>query len=269
MNISYFFAALAAIVIEGAGEAAADDEAMKRGSLLPSGTLRVGVVLSHAISTFFVVKDADSKPRGVTVDLGAALARKLGVPVDYMVARNSGEVTDAVSSGAIDVAFMPVDEERKTKVDFGPAYFVIESTYLVRPGSDVRVIADLDRPGALVVCFSNTTTIRAAGRSLKSASVSPATSVDEAMDMLRAGTADAFALTHDSLPPLAAGLPGSRILDGGFQQTGIAVAVAKNRPAVLAYVSDFVEDAKASGLVRRALDAAGFPNAAVAPPEGR
>ncbi len=267
MKLKYLWAALAAIVIEGAGVAAADDKIMTR-ELAPTGTLRVGVVASPAMSTFFVVKDADGKPRGVTVDLGAALAQKLGVPVDYMVARNSGEVTDAVSSAAIDVAFMPVDDERKTKVDFGPAYFVIESTYLVRPGSDVRTIADLDRPGARVVGIANTTTIRAAGRSLKAASVSPAASVDEAMDMLRAGTADAFALTHDSLPPLAAGLPGSRILDGGFQQTGIAVAVAKNRPTVLAYVSDFVEDAKASGLIRRALDAAGFPNAAVAPPAG-
>ena len=46
--------------------------------------------------------------------------------------------------------------------------------------------------------------------------------------------------------------PGSRIVDGGFQQTGIAIAVPKGRPAALAYVTKFLEEAKASGAVRRA-----------------
>jgi polar amino acid transport system substrate-binding protein len=84
--------------------------------------------------------------------------------------------------------------------------------------------------------------------------------------MLRTGKADAFALSRDSLPPFVAQLPGSRIVDGGFQQTGIAIAVPKNRPNALAYVSAFLEQAKASGSVRRALDKAGFPNDPVAPP---
>ena len=52
--------------------------------------------------------------------------------------------------------------------------------------------------------------------------------------MLRAGTADAFALSRNSLPPFVADFPGSRIVDGGFQQTGIAVAVPKGRPEALA-----------------------------------
>jgi polar amino acid transport system substrate-binding protein len=55
-------------------------------------------------------------------------------------------------------------------------------------------------------------------------------------------------------------------LAGGFQHTVIAVAVPKNRPQALAAVTAFMEDAKASGLVRRALDAAGFKDATVAPP---
>src|SRR5256885_1652125 len=93
----------------------------------------------------------------------------------------------------------------------------------------------------------------------------PAASVEEAMALLRAGKADAFALSRDSLPPLAAQLPGSCIVDGGFQQTAIAIAVPKNRPNALAYVTAFLQQAKASGSVRRALDKAGFPNEPVAP----
>jgi polar amino acid transport system substrate-binding protein len=42
--------------------------------------------------------------------------------------------------------------------------------------------------------------------------------------------------------------------------------VPKNRPAALAYASAFMEAAKASGSVRRALDRAGMQDEAVAPP---
>jgi polar amino acid transport system substrate-binding protein len=233
--------------------------------LIPTGKLRVGVVFASAPSAFFVVKDAHGQPRGVTVDLANELAQALGTSIEFMVAPNSGLVTDAAESGAIDVAFMPVDEERRKRVEFGPAYYLIESTYMVTGASGIKTVGEVDRRNVRVVGIANTTTIRAAARSLKNTTISAVTSVDAAVDMLRNGKADAFALSRDSLPPFVADLPGSRIVDGGFQQTGIAIAVPKNRPNALAYVTAFLERAKASGSVRRALDRAGFPNDPVAP----
>ena len=243
----------------------ANDETIAMKELTPTGKLRAGIVYAPALSVFFAVRDADGRPRGVTVDLADELARQLGVAVDFMVAPNSGLVTDAVESGAVDVAFMPVDDERKMRVAFGPNYCLIESTYMVTGASGIRTLAEVDRPHVRVVGIANTTTIRAAGRSLKNTTITAATSVEAAVEMLRTGTADAFALSRDSLSPFVAQLPGSRIVDGGFQQTGIAIAVAKGRPGALAYVSAFLERAKASGSVRRALDQAGFRDQPVAP----
>jgi polar amino acid transport system substrate-binding protein len=51
-----------------------------------------------------------------------------------------------------------------------------------------------------------------------------------------------------------------------IQSTGVVVVVPKNRPATLDWATRFVEEAKKDGTVRRALDGAGFTNAAVAPP---
>ena len=45
--------------------------------------------------------------------------------------------------------------------------------------------------------------------------------------MMTGGKADAFALSRDLLPPFVAKLPGSRIVEGGFQFTGVAIAVAR------------------------------------------
>jgi polar amino acid transport system substrate-binding protein len=89
-------------------------------------------------------------------------------------------------------------------------------------------------------------------------------SVGEAIEMLRSGKVDAFALGREALVPYQAEIPGSRILDGYIHATGIAIAVPKNRPAALAHASAFLKDAKASGLVRRTFDKVG-EKTAVAP----
>lgn len=245
--------------------AGAQDEGAAKRELAATGKLRVGVVVAPTGSPFFVVADGAGRPRGVTVDLGAALAVRLGVEAEYTVFPNSGELTEATGAGAVDLAFMPVDAERRTKVAFGPAYYLLESTYMVGPGSGIRSLADVDRPGVRVVGIANTTTIRSSARTLSATQPVAARSVEEAMALMRSGQADAFALSRDSLGPLARELPGARILDGGFQQTTISIAVPPGRPAALAYVSAFLEDAKADGTVRRAMDAAGFAHEAVAP----
>jgi polar amino acid transport system substrate-binding protein len=93
----------------------------------------------------------------------------------------------------------------------------------------------------------------------------PLNSVADAMAMVQAGTAQALALSRDAMPALQKSLPGSRILDGAYQVTGVAMSVPKNKPAALAYVTRFIEMAKADGTVRRAFDAAGLQSLAVAP----
>jgi polar amino acid transport system substrate-binding protein len=253
-------AAIAAVAL------ATDLDAAKR-DLAPTGRLRVGIVSAPKASAFFAVEDADGRPRGVTVDLGEELARTLGVASEFFIAHNSGEITDALEKRLVDVAFLPVDDDRRKRVEFGPAYVRFESTCLVLGSSGFRTIAELDRPGTRVGAESNTTTLRAAARALKSATVIAVPSVAQAIDMLRSGRIDAFALGREGLVPYQAEIPGSLILDGNFHRTGIAIAVPKNHPAALAHARAFLEEAKASGLVRRALDKAGLLSAAVAPAE--
>jgi polar amino acid transport system substrate-binding protein len=226
--------------------------------LYPTGKLRVGLVYAPSMSAFFVVKDADGTPRGVTADIADALGKHLRVPVEYVLFPNSGLATDATESGAVDVSFMPVDEERRKRVAFGPNYVLAESTYMATSASGAKTVEDVDRPGMRVIGIANTTTIRAAGRSLKNTTISPVTSVDEAVTAMRDGKADAFALSRDSLPTYVKQIPGSRITDGAFQRMGIAIAVTKGKPHALAAVTEFLEDAKKSGIVRNALDRAGF-----------
>jgi len=233
--------------------------------LAPTGSLRGGVVTAPAASAFFATRDGDGDVNGVTVDLIRDFAATLKLPLVLQVYDNSGQVTDAVAKGECDLAFMPQDAERAKRVDFGPAYYLIESTYLVPAGSAIRNIDDVNQPGRRIVAISNTTTARSARRTAPKASVEEVPSVDQMTEMARHGQGDAFALSHDSFAGLLPKLPGARVLPGNFQQTGIAVAVPKERPAALKIASELLRSAKTSGLVRRALDAAGFKDALVAP----
>src|SRR5437764_10308799 len=238
------------------GGAAANQNAMQE--LTSTGKLRVALVFAPSGGAFFVIKEADGKPRGVTADLAAALGQKLNVPVEYVLFPNSGLATDATESGAVDVSFMPVDEERRNRIAFGPAYVQGESTYMVTGATGAKTVEDVGKPGMRVIGIANTTTIRAAGRTLKNTTISPVTSVGDAVAALRDGKADAFALSRDSLPVYVKQVPGSRMVDGQFQQIGIAIAVAKGKPVALAAVTQFMDEAKRNGTVRKALDGAGY-----------
>ena len=119
--------------------------------LAPSGKLRVGVVVAPTPSASFAIKDASGNLRGVAVTLGTELAEKLGVAVEFVPYPNSGELSEAVRGHACEVAFLPVDEERKKQVEFGPAYNLFESTLLVPSGSNIATLADANRAGVRVV----------------------------------------------------------------------------------------------------------------------
>jgi len=117
-----------------AGPASAD--ALKD-EIAPTGKLRVAIAISAAGGAFWSIKTEAGGYAGVPVDLGKEMAAQLGVPVEYVVHNNSGQITDAASKGTWDVTFLPKDPERETKMSFGPIYEVADATYIVKPGSSV------------------------------------------------------------------------------------------------------------------------------------
>ena len=229
--------------------------------LIPTGKLRVGVAFAPKMSALFVIKDASGNPQGITADLGNALAQQLGVPVEFMVAPNTGVLTDALASAAIDVAFMPVDEERRKRLDFGPAYCMVESTYLVTGPSGLKTLADVDQPHVRVVGIANTTTIRAVRphaeehaadrRDLDRRRGGDAARWQGRCLRARARFAAGFSARLSRLAHRRRRLPADRHRHRG-------IAGCQGKPQALAYVTAFMNEAKASGLVRRAMDRAGM-----------
>jgi len=231
--------------------------------IAPTGKLRVAIAISAAGGAFWSTKTESGGYAGVPVDLGKEMAAELGVPVDYVVFQNSGQITDSASKGGWDISWLPKDPERETKMSFGPVYEVADATYIVKPGSSVTNFRTLDQPGIKVAAVNNTTTMRGAIAHLKNADVTGYQTYDEIFGLLKSGEIDAFALSRDQLNKMALKIPGTRVLDETFKQTTTAVAVPLNHPLALAFATRFMTDATSNGTLRKAYDNNGLKDSPI------
>jgi polar amino acid transport system substrate-binding protein len=187
------------------------------------------------------------------------------VPLQLVEYSNSGEIAAAGSKDAWDISFMPADPERARLVDQGPAYVAYTSGYLVRAGSDIASVADVDRPGIRVGCIEGTGTARAIATELKRATLTKYAQAEAAAELIGKGQLDALAMGMEAVKNLSRKLPGTKVLDEAIHSTGVVVVVPKGRAAARDWAHHFIEDAKADGTVRRALDSSGFTDEKVAP----
>jgi polar amino acid transport system substrate-binding protein len=243
-----------------AGPAGADP---LKDEIAPTGKLRVAIAISPAGGAFWSTKTEAGGYAGVPVDLGKEMAAQLGVPVEYVVHQNSGQIVDAVSKGAWDVTFLPKDPEREARMSFGPIYEVADATYIVKAGSPATNFQSLDQPGVKVAAVNNTTTMRGAIAHLKNAKVTGYQTYDEIFGLLKNGEVDAFALSRDQLNAMAKKIPGTRVLDETFKQTVTAVAVPPNHPLALAFATKFMSDATSNGVLRKAYDNNGLKDSPI------
>jgi len=234
--------------------------------LAPTGKVRVALSVGPSANQFRAKHERGiNRPRGVAVDLADALGEKLGAPVELILYDNYVDLLEAARRGTWDVTFVPFSEERAKILDYGPAYYFLELTYIVPAGSAIRDHSDIDRPGVQVAVVQKSISARKLQQSFKNAKLVQVKKLAESREQIKAGKVDAAAGGRETLMGLATQLPGARVLEGSYYSLPVSVAVPKNRPAALAYVSDFIETAKVTGVVRRAFDNAGFKNAAVAP----
>ena len=235
-----------------------------RSELAPTGTLRVGVNMSNFLLTR--IDPATGRPAGVAVDLGRELAHRLGVPVEIVPYENPGKLADAAKSGAWDVGFLGAEPQRAKEIDFTAAYVEIESTYLVPPGSPIRTIDEVDRPGIRIAVTERSAYDLYLTRNLKHAELVRDQGFDKVFRRFVDEKLDALAGLRPRLIVDQQNLPGSRILDGNFTSVQQAAGTPKGRPAGFAYLKAFIEDVKATGRVAQAIEENDVRGLTVAPP---
>ena len=239
--------------------------AAARAEFAPTGKLRVGLILSNQV---LVTKDPSTgELRGVTINLGKALAQRLGVPFEPVGYANPAALVKSFGTNQWDIAFLAFDPARAQEVDFSPPYMEVDNTYLVTANSKVTAVERADQAGVTIAVPERSAPDLFLSRSLKSAQVLRLPGgAEAAIEALRSGKADAYAENAHMLSLYADRLPGSRVLEGRYTVIQHAVATPKGKAAASEYMKAFVEEAKADGTVAEAIRAAGLRRARVAPP---
>jgi polar amino acid transport system substrate-binding protein len=209
------------------------------------------------------------EPKGASVgiillDIARALGERIGVEILPIGHPTIPEMLTCLTTGACDVGFMGPDPSR-TGVDFSPPILQLEYTFLVPAASSFQGIADVDRPGVRIAVVSHHASTLTLSRILKHAQLVYAATPDPTFELLRSGQADAFASVRGVLLEYSAKLPGSRVLDEHYGANLVGMVVPNGQAARLAYISEFIEQAKASGLVQQAIERAGLPGYKTAP----
>src|ERR671934_811969 len=116
-----------------------------RSELAPTGVLRAAINMSN----FLLVtgKTPSGDPSGVSPDMAAAIAARLGVPVKFIPYARPGELADDAEKGRWDIGNIGAEPQRAAVINFTAAYCEIEATYLVPAGSPIRSVAEVDQPG--------------------------------------------------------------------------------------------------------------------------
>ncbi len=243
---------------------AAGAAAEVRQALAPTGTLRIGVYPGSPTS--LVRGPGEGEMRGLAVELGRDMARRLGVSAQVLVFERVPQIVDALKAGSVDMTLTNASPARAREIDFSPTVVQLESGYLVPPGSRIAAIGDVDRAGVRVGVSQGSTSQGVLGRELKAAQLVPAASVVAATQMLRAGQLDAFATNKGILFEMADQLPGARVLEGRWGLEQLAVGVPKGREAGAAWLQAYVAEAGTQVLVRQAATRAGLRGLAAAAP---
>src|SRR6266571_2606978 len=232
--------------------------------LVRAGKLRVGV---GVVAPHWAIKDPQTgELRGVAVEIARALATRLGIELVAVEYPSPPAVLDGLKVDAWDVGFLAIDPSRAAIVDFSPTYLQIDATYLVLNGSSVRNVIDADQPGIRIAVTRRSVEEIVLSRSIKRAELRGVDTISAGVDQLRAGNADVLAAPRPALLPLSARLSGTRVLEDRFHAAFGAMAVPKGQTGRLAYITEFIEEAKASGLVQRAIERVGVRGVQVAPP---
>jgi polar amino acid transport system substrate-binding protein len=254
----------AAMIFALAGTASAQQappaDAVKE--LAPTGKLRAAINVGNVV---LAQRDENGGVRGPSVDLARELARRLAVPIDLLVYDAAGKVTDAAKTGEWDVAFVAIEPARAEGIGFTSPYVIIEGTYLVGTDSPLKSIADVDHDGVRIAVGKGSAYDLFLTRTLQHAALVRYPTSPLALDGFLTDKLDAAAGVKQQLVQFAKTNPNVRVMDGHFQDIRQAMATQLGRDAGLKYLNGFIEEMKASGFVRTALERSGQSGDLVAP----
>jgi polar amino acid transport system substrate-binding protein len=236
-------------------------------SWLQAGTLRAALFLPQYAETPTTHEIRGIGTGFLGIEIAHALAAQLGITAQIAGYPTPADVVECLKSGGCDIAFMGIEPSRAAQLAFSPPVFQFEFTYLVPEGSPIQTIADADRPGIRIAFVRHHAAAVTLQHVVRHATLLDNALPEAALAMLRTGQADALAFPRPVLLDFSVQLPGSRVLADAYGVNRVGIATQKENVGRMAFLQDFVEDAKRSGEIQRMIERGDLRGYQVAPPE--
>ena len=231
-------------------------------AVAPGGTLRAAINLGNVV---LAQRAADGALEGVAVRLAQLAAGRLGRPLELVPFEAAGRVLDGLQRDAWDLAFLAIDPLRAEQVCFTQPYVVIDSTYLVREDAPCKTVAEVDSPGTRVAASRGSGYELHLRRALRHAELLALPTPEEAFRAFQEGAAEVLAGVRPALLRYSAGQAGLRVLAEPFLAVRHALALPRRAAQALPWLDAFIEQARRTGEVHRALAETGRADAATVP----
>jgi polar amino acid transport system substrate-binding protein len=233
--------------------------------LAKDGIVRAAYLASNPAQA---VKDpVTGEARGVVVDLARELERTRGIKVTLIGLPNPQRVIDAVRNGEAEIGFVAYNPERTGPVEFSKPYLLVNQTFIVKDGSPIRSIADIDRPGRKLGATRADSIALYLRRTMKQGQVVELddTSRDAVQRLLELGTVDAFGANRQRLTDMVKGASGFRLLNDDLYGVEQTIIVGGGRRDALDAANQFIDEVRRSGFLRSSVERSGVVGITVAP----
>lgn len=241
---------------------ASDDIASAGRALAPSGTLRVTINVGNPV---LARRDDTGAVSGISVDLARLLADELRVPLQLSVFETAGKAVSAVAAGLADIGLFARDPDRAGLIAFTEPYLLIEGCYLVREGSSLRDITEVDVPGLRLTVGRASAYDLFLSREVRHAVIERAPTSTTVVETFSQTGADVAAGVRQQLEADAARFGGLRLLPGRFMVIEQAMGVARSRGNVAEdMLTSFVQRMLGEGMIANLLRSYQVPETAVA-----
>ncbi|BAP86435.1 glutamine ABC transporter substrate-binding protein [Paucilactobacillus hokkaidonensis JCM 18461] len=227
------FSALALLLITmtscGTKTALSDQDVLQTD--VKDNTITWGVKADTKLFGLMDIKD--SKVKGFEIDLAKAMTKEIlgknGKAVFVPV--TSQTRVPLLRNGNIDaiMATMTINPERAKQVDFTKSYFDAGQAILVKKGSPIHSVKDLNKKGAIVLGVTGSNSVQNIGKFAPKAKVLQLSDYAQALTALKSGQGDALTTDNGILYGMSVENPNYVVVGGSFTNEPYGIAVNKGQ----------------------------------------
>lgn len=220
-----------------------------------SKTITWGVKADTKLFGLMDVKDG--KIKGFDADIATELTKRV---LGKDATANFVQVTSQtriplLKNGNIDaiIATMTITPEREKQVDFTDSYFDAGQSLLVKKGSAIKSVKDLNKTGTKVLGVTGANSVENIKKAAPKAKVLELSDYAQAMTALKSGQGVALTTDNGILYGMASQNPGYEVVGGAFTKEPYGIAVNKGQEPLKKALNKALKEIEADGTYNRIL----------------